>query len=384
MIWSDMYFHIAAHGDNWYEGDAPIPQAVVEKIPQEAQLVYWDYYHEEKDFYRKWLVRHREMGFEPIMASGIWTWLALWYDHQPTVRHVDPCIAACRELGLEELFFTMWGDDGATCEYDSALAGMAYAAELSWQGDRLDDDLLAARFKAICKTDLQAVITAAGVNLPRNAPDCDLDQPPIWRDGRPYSPPLLWDDPLLGLYWQRMAMSKHDWEASQAHYAALTKTLAGSSNGERGVCLDHAWQLARFFRDKIALRLHLEEAYHRDRSQLSAVADEARALADTVDELALSFRTQWLRRNKPRGWRPCRSALPDSASACLRWLCALTICWQNGLNQLPSWKRPRQPAAIAVSSMPTWPQRAPFFNATPKRICNESAPLLQPTRPDLV
>ena len=50
--------------------------------------------------------RHRELGFEPVTASGIWTWPTLWYDHGKTAETVPPCLEACRREHVKELIFT--------------------------------------------------------------------------------------------------------------------------------------------------------------------------------------------------------------------------------------------------------------------------------------
>ena len=52
MIWSDMYFHLGSKTGDYYDRDCVIPPDVVAKIPRDVQLVYWDYYHYETEFYR--------------------------------------------------------------------------------------------------------------------------------------------------------------------------------------------------------------------------------------------------------------------------------------------------------------------------------------------
>lgn len=73
MIWSDMYFRLSNPQQEYYDLDSPIPDDVRDAIPKNVQLVYWDYYHRDPDFYSAMLRRHRELGFAPVMASGIWT-----------------------------------------------------------------------------------------------------------------------------------------------------------------------------------------------------------------------------------------------------------------------------------------------------------------------
>jgi hypothetical protein len=135
MIWSDMYFRMGNGNNDYYSKDTVIPKDVAKAIPKEAELVYWDYYHDNKEFYLDWIERHRKLGKEPLMGSGVWTWNKFWYDRHITEKTVKPCVEACRESKVDEVFFTMWGDDGGFCDFDSAYAGLAYAAELSFTGE---------------------------------------------------------------------------------------------------------------------------------------------------------------------------------------------------------------------------------------------------------
>ena len=73
LIWSDMYFRLSNPEQEYYDFTNPIPESVQKKIPKNVQLVYWDYYHEDAESYEKMIRRHRDIGFEPVMGSGIWT-----------------------------------------------------------------------------------------------------------------------------------------------------------------------------------------------------------------------------------------------------------------------------------------------------------------------
>jgi hexosaminidase len=129
MIWSDMYFRMGSKTGDYYDVESEIPAGVAAAIPKAAQLVYWDYYHTDEGFYREWIKRHRALGFEPMMASGVWTWGRFVYSHVYTLETAIPCVRACLKEGLREIFFTMWKDDGAAVDFDSALAGVLYVAE---------------------------------------------------------------------------------------------------------------------------------------------------------------------------------------------------------------------------------------------------------------
>jgi hypothetical protein len=183
MIWSDMYFRMGSRTGDYYDMESRIPDEVAAAIPREAQLVYWDYYHTTEDFYHEWIKRHRDMGFEPVMGSGIWTWGRFVYSHAFTTQTALPCVRACLKEGLKEIFFTMWKDDGGGVDFDSALTGVLYAAEAAYNGGQVDEDLWASRFKGVCKADLTAQLQIPG-----------LDPCTRYEDGEVKSRMLLWDD----------------------------------------------------------------------------------------------------------------------------------------------------------------------------------------------
>jgi hypothetical protein len=55
MIWSDMYFRLGCESRDYYDPATVIPDAVVANIPEDVELVYWDYYHDNKAFYIDWI-----------------------------------------------------------------------------------------------------------------------------------------------------------------------------------------------------------------------------------------------------------------------------------------------------------------------------------------
>jgi hexosaminidase len=291
MIWSDMYFRMGSPSGAYYDPETRIPDDVAAQIPKDVRLVYWDYYHSDPEFYKDWIARHRALGFEPVMASGVWTWARLWYDPALTEANAGACISACREAGVKELFFTLWGDDGAYCDFDSALAGLAFASEQACSRE-FNAKKLAARFKAVCRADYGAVRKVGELNGP--VPGAAI----------------LWDDPLLGIFHQhgrndevRVTIDETgSWQGIAQHFAGLRDDLSSRAAGNEAGDIHHAALLADVLSRKVSLRLKLEQAYRvRDRSGLAEVRAEIPALVSRLEELAQSWRGQWLRRNKPFG-----------------------------------------------------------------------------------
>jgi hypothetical protein len=294
MIWSDMYFKFGERAHMDYDPSSSMPDEVKAAIPEQLDLVYWDYYHDDQQFYADMIQRHRDLGREPIMGSGVWTWMRLWHGRLDTERNAGACIRACRETGLKEIFFTMWADDGGYCEFDSALAGLAFTAALAYQEQEAS---LQARFQAVCGMDYDLA------QLPAALEDWSFDG--ALSDPDPHRPAcmILWDDPLLGIHWLSVKARRPDyWKKALTHYRRVARKVKPHREITEPVDLGHGFALAQFLAAKIAFRQRLEEAYQsRDAAALKGAARSARSLARLANQLEATFRRQWLRRNKPFG-----------------------------------------------------------------------------------
>ncbi|MCK4849939.1 MAG: family 20 glycosylhydrolase [Phycisphaerae bacterium] len=285
MIWSDMYFSMGCESGDYYDPKTVIPANVKASIPTEVELVYWDYYHDNETFYLDWIERHRKLDKEPIMASGIWTCVQFWYNHQHTQGAATACISACRKSELKEIFFTMWADEGAYCEFDSALAGMTYCAEQAYATGHPDEKKLAARFSAICGADYHAVLEASELN----------------QVGNPSS--LMWDDPILNVEWkERKKKDSNYWAKAVARASELADKLSVHAETVAPIDLAYARNVVEYLKRRIDLSLKLEKSYLAgDKAGLSEVRKLLPGVIESIDALLISLRRQWLRRNKPFG-----------------------------------------------------------------------------------
>ncbi len=278
MLWSDMYFRMGSPTQA-YDTTCEVGEDAKRQIPHRAQLVYWDYYHADRAYYEAMIRKHRELSVEPLMASGVWTWSYLWYQREKTEANVPPCVSACREMGVREIFFTMWGDDGAYCEFDSALAGLTFAAEQAYGASDASDanGRASERFKAVCGADYDAVVAAAELNAWPN---------PVL---------LLWDDPLLRIAWKNENTKKPGvWQSAAQRYARITRRLKPHREQTRPVDIAHACTLLEFLRKKIQLNERIDAGDF----QKIKVQPVIRAL----ERLHASFRRQWQARNKVQGF----------------------------------------------------------------------------------
>lgn len=295
MIWSDMYFRLSNPDQNYYDLEHPVPESVRAKIPENVQLVYWDYYHEDATMYEKMIQRHRDLGYEPLMGSGIWTWTKLWYDHRQTDVTVRPCIEACRKMKISELFFTMWGDDGGYCNYDSSLAGIIYTADLAFGADPADTKATSRRFEAICRSSFDAHVTGAGL------------EPVIGKGEKKTGVKaalLIWDDPLCGILFDDYLRRDPEFDFKLIdHYEEMLCKLLPLQEDCAAGDFGHLINILELLIKKLEFRGALITAYSQDdRVALRQLAVSViPAVIAAVREFDASFRAQWLDCAKPFG-----------------------------------------------------------------------------------
>ena len=290
MIWSDMFFRMTNEKHEYYDYTSAFVPGIAKTIPENVELVYWDYYHDQCSDYRKMISRHRELGREPVVASGIWTWVRMWYDHRQTMDTAMPCIDVCRQENIRELFFTMWGDDGAYCNYDSSLAGIIRCADLAF--GRRDENDSADRFKAVCHADYEANITAGELHMPI---------------GEKYSvipSMILWDDPLLGKYFDSCKRANPEFDLNYLDQLddVLCRIMPFAEDCGAGD-IGYAVDLIKFLIKKVELRGALEAAYDRgDRLALrELLTTTLPAAIAALIEFDAGFRRNWLKCAKAHG-----------------------------------------------------------------------------------
>lgn len=287
MIWSDMYFRLGSETSSYYDLDSRVPPEIIEGIPREVQLVYWDYYHCESDFYARMIGKHRDLGSEPVMAGGVWTWNRLWAALPFSFTTTDACMSACKQQGLREAFVTLWGDDGMECDVFSALPGVQYFAEHGY-ADAVDEDRMRAGFRGSCDADFDAWVRAAQVDsVPCLAePERSNTNAGKW---------LLWQDPLLGFLDPLL-----DGVSLRDHYEKLAADLEACED-ER---LRFPAQLARTLALKCDMRRDLVAAYRAGDSERlrDLLEGDLADLRAEADRLWKRHREVWMRCYKPFGW----------------------------------------------------------------------------------
>jgi hexosaminidase len=292
MIWSDMYFRLGSKTRQYYDKDVKIPPSAYQRIPENVDLVYWDYYHLDQDFYENYIDRHREMNKEPIVAPGAWNWNHFWTNIPYSLARMLPCMEACKAKKIRQVFMTTWGDDGMECDIYSVLPVIQAFADVAY-GDTYDEAKTARNFSASCLADFSDYTLAS--QLDQTTPDKDLAN-----DYSNSSKWLMWDDPLIGL-----CQPLQEVDSYRESYQKLAEQLkiAAEKENPGASRLRFPAQIATVLALKCDCRKNLVAAYQAgDKDQLlHLVKTEVTTLLGEVTKLWKLHRALWLDTYKPFG-----------------------------------------------------------------------------------
>ncbi|THE13806.1 beta-N-acetylhexosaminidase [Bacillus timonensis] len=291
MIWSDMYFRLGSKYGGYYDLDAEMPQDVIASIPN-TQLVYWDYYHSDEEFYRTFIQKHKELGSDPIFAGGVWTWNGISPNYGKAIATTEAALNACKKEGVREVFATMWGDNGAETPLATSLPILQLFAEHSYHKTVTEEEV-AERFHFCTGGTYNDFMV---LNL--------LDETPgVSENNLHESNPskfLLWQDVLIGLYDQNIQGLPMN-----QHYERLIPRLeeVSQNNPEWKDMFGFYEQLARVLSVKAEIGIHLKEAYDAvDKKKIESIKTQLGRLIESTQELRLKHRNLWFSMNKPFGW----------------------------------------------------------------------------------
>nr|WP_309098515.1 beta-N-acetylhexosaminidase [Fredinandcohnia onubensis] len=291
MIWSDMYFRLASKNGNYYDFDETLLEQVKQSIPN-VQMVYWDYYHAEEEFYEGMLNTHKQIVSDPLFAGGIWTWNGISPNYARAFRNSEAALNACRKTGIKEVFTTMWGDNGAETPIQTALPGLQLFAEHTYHQE-VSREHLEERFYYCTGYQLNDFFLLNQMD----------EIPGVMEDNLYSSNPskfLLWQDVLMGLFDENIkGLPIAD------HYKGLVEKLKEAKERNLGAeKLFHFYeQLAKVLSEKAELGIELKLAYDNgDKTGVKVCLKKVELLRVEIDALRKAHRDVWFTVNKPFGW----------------------------------------------------------------------------------
>ena len=288
MAWGDMFFREAANG-GWYGSRLICPEKIAEKIPENLDIVYWDYYHENEASYRLMLDGFTKFrpAEELIFAGGVWSWTSMVPHNDYSISTTRAALNVCAEVGVRDILMTLWGNDGGECSAFSLLPSLFYTAEHA----RGNTDMVAIKEKFLATFGIEFDDMMA-LDLPDAIGKAAYGNRNASKHG-------LYNDPFLGI------MDGTLYEGGTAHFRRSAKKLRAiaKKGGEFAYLFDTEAKLCSLLEVKYELGVRLRAAYKaNDREGLTVALTDLKRARRRLEIFAAAYADAWEREKKPQGY----------------------------------------------------------------------------------
>lgn len=281
QMWSDMFFRLAYGGEYYVKEDsiaAPL------NIPQDVEIVYWDYYSCDRERYDRMLKNHLKIADRVGFAGGAWKWTGFAPHNAYSLEIGKAAMKACKENGIKSVVITAWGDNGGEASSFSILPALYADAEFHYTGSYEP-----SKFKLLTGMTFDEFMQIEAANL-------FSEDTTIHNNASKY---LLYNDVLLG------AFDTVIFEGISEFYRNAALQLKKLSNNKNyGYLFDTQSKLCTVLQYKADLGHRIKTFYDKgDRQELSRIeGEELPATLKALEEFYQAFEAQWERENKPFGF----------------------------------------------------------------------------------
>ena len=276
QLWSDMF---VSGTDEKDKRDESIP------VPEDAQLICWDYYSADETHYEERLKQHLALTKNVGFAGGAFKWTGFAPRNGYSIRNGKAALEACKALGIPDVVITLWGDDGDEASAFSVLPVLYEDAAAAF-GEEIEEVQKDRGFQFLTGYPLSSFLLLDAVNLEGES---DIGNG---------SKILLYNDPLLGVYDSIVA------EDLAGRYRDLAKALSSCRTGGKFDPLFTTLSLLSLVLSvKADLGVRLRKAYQdRNSLALALIGSELPDLEERIRAFYQALKTQWLLENKPFGF----------------------------------------------------------------------------------
>jgi hypothetical protein len=131
IMWSDMWFRLSNNGSYYSDKPFDIPQSIKDSVPDNVALCYWDYYTKNEAVVNNMLTEHKKFNAETWFAGGAWSWGGFTPANYASMDSSDLTIRACIKNKVDNVFITMWGDNGGETSKRAVYPALFHAAQIA-------------------------------------------------------------------------------------------------------------------------------------------------------------------------------------------------------------------------------------------------------------
>ena len=285
-MWSDMFFRLANDGQYYSDTDnisSEKTKKIIEDVPKNVELVYWDYYHTQKQDYDKMLKAHKIFPNKAYFAGGIWTWTGYIPSNTFTLKSMLPALDACKEQGVESVIMTMWGDNGGECSFFSTLPSLFYISE--YAKGNTDEKAIKEKFDKLFPIPFDGFMKIDDINN--------------WGEDRTIENPskyLLFNDCFAGAL---DCTLRGDESEQFAKYAK--ELLSYCQDEEYGYIFESAYRLGDVLSIKAEIGQRTRKAYQ-EKSITQELINDYEVLIEKIKAFHTAYSKLWYKENKAFGF----------------------------------------------------------------------------------
>ncbi|MBE5040914.1 beta-N-acetylhexosaminidase [Ructibacterium gallinarum] len=287
MMWSDMFFRIVSDG---YRVQSPdeIDENICNILPKNVTPVFWNYYSLEKSFYDVMMQAHKNFKKNFWFAGGLWTWTGFVPHNLYSIETSKVAIESCIDHEVENIFFTMWGDNGVESSLFSILPSMYYVSQLL-KGIS-DDKKIKQGFRSFCGIEYDDFIQI-------DIPEINYILENKIKNVNPEKY-MLYTDYFLGIF-----DSITDSSRNQIYKETAKKIEKLTSDKNYGYMFKNIQALLKVLAIKNDLGIRTRCAYQaKDKIELKSLIMDYENIEAELHNFYEAFKTLWYKENKPYGF----------------------------------------------------------------------------------
>ena len=282
-----MFFRIPFH--TYYVEEGELPQEVLDLVPDNVSMVYWDYYSDKEKRFNHMIQCHKQFKNPMIFAGGAWKWGDLVPYNAFSLGRNDMHLRNCRAEQVPMVIATAWGDDGAESSEFSVMAVLQQYAEYCYAKGE-DRAWLAARFEETFGLPFETYLL---LDTPALLEGVDHSAHPQYT-----AKGLLYNDPLGGWLDFKVLPS---FAAEYAEKERLLKAVPANLFDRN---FKTAAALCGVLKEKATLSYDIRAAYLKgDKETLRTIAAERiPRTVEAVEAYHLAAREEWYYESKSAGF----------------------------------------------------------------------------------
>jgi hypothetical protein len=200
---------------------------------------------------------------------------------------MKPAMDVCRERGVDNIFLTLWGDNGKECSYFAMLPSLFYLKR--YYDGVTDRKQIAKEFETLTGESFERMMNTDDPNYVGGNKEG-------YRNPSKY---MVYNDPFFG--W--MDTQVKDGVDKQYKKLARRFALYAKESKNFGYMYDMYAKLCRLLSYKYDLGVRVREAYRvRDEKALREIVVDFKKTEKAVEAFYQAFRLLWHKENKPHGF----------------------------------------------------------------------------------